>query len=456
MSRNRPTSPEFWRMAGGSRWLPWKLSRTQFLTALVTFALGLAAWIGLPWAYSSPSNDNEIAVLFPSSDVTAWPDFVCGVRLAAQAKNLTIKEDTDRHSCVVMTQPRPTRFQWYPVIGSFALQRQVKELCRRPNPPLAIIGANNTSLTQAIGAEVRSASRADWIPLLLMTQATTDELIDVNPGRSFRFGFNNSYQAKAVVNEFQSMLQALPRSSSTVQAIVVQVADNPFSVDLASHFIRELQQNLQATILSDPRSPALSPSSPWILRTASSRSEGAAPEEKALAERIVQAFAQKPDAPAAVVLPTDLDTTRHLVQAIHDEKKRQSFTEQIFILSGDSLDYYDVAQGMSASTMPGPLVFFSHVNPIDRSIFNAPESHWPAVGLDRDVAQTLLSAVTQLGDRPTPDQLAAALSDPDRMDERVFFNDFERAIGGGALVATAAPMGDRFDIRLPQAWVKSP
>ncbi|MBY0585831.1 hypothetical protein K2X85_01580 [bacterium] len=456
VKKSRLTPPEFWWSAVDGKRVNFKPTLSILIAlglALVSAVVGLSY---LPWNASAGDADHEVAVLFPSSDVAAWPDFVRGVHLAAKAKNLSVIEDSSRHAVRVMTSPRPTRFQWYPVIGSFALQNKVRDLCQRPVPPLAVVGANNTALTKAIGTEVFSASRPDWVPLLLMTHATTDQLIDVNPGRSFRFGFSNSYQARTVVRELATMLPDDSNSSTPLQAIVVQVADNPFSVDLANHFAQELKESLGATILNDPNVSPDSSRTNWMLPTAGRGAEGATAEEVALARRIVQTLSQNPNAPSAIVLPTDLDTFRHLVLAIDQEKKRQTFAKPIYLLSGDSLDYYDVTEGLPTNMMPGPLLFFSHVNPVDRSISNAPLSHRPAVGLNRDLAHTLLSAMGRLGQQATPDQLSAALREAGPEEDRISFNAFERADGGAALVAYANPMGEGFEIRLPKAWASSP
>lgn len=459
---NWPASPEIWRPGGDRYRLKSNSIRSiprlfLILGFISLVALGLLA---LPWIAPPIPLDTEIAVLFPSSDTTAWPDFVHGVRLAADERKLLVREDSTHHALTVVTEPIPTRFQWHPVIGSFALQRKVRELCTRPDPPLAIVGAGNTSLTRAVGNEVRQASRADWVPLLLMTSATTDELIDVNPGRSFRFGFNNSYQARAVVAELDSLLTTLHGEPQPVQAVIVKVVDNPFSVDLAQHFERELKSRLHARVLPSLTS-GVDPY--WTLRTAGRGTEGATHEENQLARLIVERLAREPQARSVVVLPTDLATLRHMAVAIKQEKLRRSIEDpssqtlgDTYLLTGDSIDYYDVISDLPASAMPGPLLFFSHVNPVDRSIPSHPESHRPAISLNRDVAETLLMAIDKLSTRPTPDQLAGILRDRTEADGGVSFEAYERSVGGGAVVATPTPMGDRFEMQLPNDWAQSP
>ncbi len=460
---NWPVSPEIWRPGGDVSRLKSNSTSSIPRLLLILGVIGLVAFglLALPWVAPPLPNDTEIAVLFPSSDTTAWPDFVRGVRLAADQRKLLVREDSAQHALTVMTEPIPTRFQWHPVIGSFALQRKVRELCTRPNPPLAIVGASNTSMTRAIGNEVRQASRADWIPLLLMTSATTDELIDVIPGRSFRFGFNNSHQARAVVAELDSLLTTLPGELELVQAVIVEVVDNPFSVDLARHFERELRTRLNARILH--RQSSTDQASHWQLRTAGRGSEGATDDEKLLAKQIVARLAEQPQARSVVVLPTELTTLHHLAVAVKQEKFRRSVEDpsspalgDVYLLTGDSIDYYDVTNELPPIAMPGPLLFFSHVNPVDPSIPSEPESHRPAISLNRDVAQTLLSAIGRLSTRPKPDQLAGILRDQTGADGVVSFQDYERSVGGGAVVANPTPMGDRFEMQLPKDWAQSP
>jgi hypothetical protein len=294
-----------------------------------------------------------------------------------------------------------------------------------------------------------------------MTHATADPLIDVNPGRTFRFGFNNSYQARVIVQELDTILSVLPEEPREVQAIIVEVSDNPFSVDLAASFERELRDKMQAKILSDPA--AQTADSHWLLRTAGRGSDGATPAEVDLARRIVERLAAHPNASSVVVLPTDLDTLRHLAAAIKQERFRRGVEDpsqpnlgEIYLLAGDSIDYYDVTQDLQPNAMPGPLLFFSHVNPVDQSIAPAIDSHRPAIGLNRDLALTLFSALRTVTDAPTPDRLTEALRRHSVEEGSVLFESFERAAGGGAVVATPAPMGDRFEVRLPKSWVQSP
>jgi hypothetical protein len=444
----------------------------KFIVA-ATFVL-LTVGLGTYFYRSQLSAEGvEVAVLFPSTDSSDWQDFVRAVHLAASEKKFHVVDDDIAFTSTVQTSGVPVRFRWYPFIGSYQMQKIVRQLCQQKNPPIAIVGANNTSLTETIGAEIRAASNPDSAPILLMTFATTDPLIDINPGRSFRFGFSNSHQARAVVERLSQILAEPGKQdpSHRLNVIIVQVLDNPFSIDLARHFEKELSAGLSGKIIPPPApfnhgTDAGGMSAAWSLNTATTEPGNPTTEESALATAIVATFARDPSAPAILVLPVGSDAFVNIAGGIRNEMKRLESESggvnpipKLTIITGDSLDYYEFAGGgkgpITARSTPARVLFFSHVNPVDRSVHHTLDEHCPTISLDREVARTLLEVIPTLGNSPTPSALVSALNDIKHGKEHVFKNR-ERVVGGGVVVADPDHTNDQFQFIMPSHWTPTP
>lgn len=415
------------------------------------------------------SNDLEVAVFYPSTNVSAWPNFVRAVHLAAEERRLAVQEDGWRRAVTVATSPMPIRFQWRPAIGSYEMQRSARDACRQAKPPIAVVGANNTALTEALGRQIRESSRPDWIPLLLMTTATADELIDVVPERTFRFGFSNLRQATAVVQRLQDLYASdawdARSSDAPVIAVVLQVLDNPFSVDLAGDFESVLKQRLDARVAPPP--PQFSSgdgADRWSLKTAAGGRDQPTEEEARLAAAIADVFLSHPQSRPVLVLPIGGDLFRRILAALSQALDRDPRTaawgdpaRTLAILSGDSLDYFDFAEGqrgrVSAAAAPGTVLFFAHSNPLDPSLGPEPDMHAPSIGLNREVVRRLLDVLPALGKEADPQRLAKALAELPENGRRLFHGR-ERRSGGGAIVASPDRENGRFELSPPDDWTR--
>ena len=417
----------------------------------------------------------EIGVLFPGASDTNWLDFVAGIELAAGEQGLTVEHRTETYECYVSSTPTPVVFRWYPEVGSRGIRRRVSELCKQPRPPLALVGANNSALTYALAVELAKCPK-QRVPLLLMTNATADALIDVNPGRSFRFGYNNGYQAQTVVARLREYYAASGFADPQVRAISVQVLDDPFAIDLAYHFERELATQLQAEFVA-PDEPEVAVEGPslgsgpkfaWSLKTSAGAFDDPSDEEWRLAAKLVDRMARDPNRQWALALPVGTAPYRRFAYALHksfedhpDSVAAKKARSGLVILSGDSMNYYTfnraIVNQLLPSETPAPVIFFAHVDPIDPTVSADRNSRIPAQGLDRQVVRALLRVLPELGPTPTPAALAEALTTyAPQTDGEPLFRDQERYRGGGAIVAIPRTDENRFDLLLPTRWQSTP
>lgn len=447
-------------------------SSRRALTLLAVLAVVAGVAIGFRVFWPPAPADAEVAIFFPSTSVSAWPDFVEAIKLAAKERDLEVQCDEAGHACTVMTSPLPVRFQWYPAIGSYEIQQSVREACQKRQPPIAVVGANNTLMTEALGGAIRDCDQEGQSPLLLMTTATADELINLVPDRTFRFGFSNRYQAEAVVARLARMIEESPNPmdrSRPVRAVLVQVEDNPFSLDLARDFEEVLSADLGATFIDPPksfapRSDSTGTAHGWSLDTATGGTEEPSPAEIRLAKAMLDTLLENPEARPVIVLPAGGDLFGRLGRAWTAEVRRRSLTEdqktflsRLVFLSGDSLDYFDFAEAKRGQvpplSTPGPVIFFCHGNPTDESLGPIADSRRPSVGLNRDVVRALLDAAPTLGRRPTAEALARSLTEWNADNANVF-EGRERRQGGGAVVAEPDRASGQFRFQLPEEWRK--
>lgn len=458
-------------MPGSSRLVAWGIA----------FVASLAAVLGIAWTarqfWQGALPAIEIAVFFPAANEQNWTNFVAGVRLAAEEKNLRVEENRDAFECVVSLNPTPLRFRWYPEVGSRGIQRRVSELCRRATPPLAIVGANNSSLTFALAGEMSRHGNKDQIPILLMTTATADELIDILPEHSFRFGFNNTYQARTVVERLERYFVDRKIEKPDLNVIVVQVLDNPFSMDLARHFRHQLRDTFAPRFVSPPTGFFdMGPVDPgdeeeggnWSVETSTGGFDVPTEEERRLAREIVTRMIAEPEKPWAIVLPLGTTPYRRISFALHgafaelaDPATSQKVKGNLVILSGDSMDYFDFRDAIRNQLLPeetpAPVIFFAHVNPLDKSVAEKPNPDASSQNLDREVARALLVAFSNLGPNPTPNELAKTIAgfvEPGA--NKPFFENRERRAGGGAVLAIPRPDKQEFLILLPPEWQQTP
>lgn len=465
-----PNTPEIWSgavLAKGRTMVSFR-RRLPVITLFVAVLLAAIAIGTYEYFKAAPLQGVEIAVLFPSTDTSDWQDFVQAIHLAAQEKGFQVRDDHAKFTSIVETAGEPITFRWYPFIGSYRMRKIVRELCQRKHPPIAIVGASNSSLTRAIGDEIQVSGRKDSTPVLLMTYATSDSLIDINSGRSFRFGFSNSHQARAVVDRLKTLLDESESSSDEARpnVIITQVLDNPFSIDLARQFEQALSSELNGVIIPpvapfDQGAHAGEMNAAWSLTTATTEHGDPTMEERTLAKEIVSTFSRHPESPAVLVLPLGSDAFVNVAGEIRMEMRRRELQTgkspipSLTIVTGDSVDYYEFGGNgigpITARQLPGRVLFFSHVNPVDRTIHPTPNFHCPTISLDREVARALIEVIPTLKSPVDSEELMKGLSTTKRREDLIF-KDRERIRGGGVVIAKPDVVHDRIEFVMPDAW----
>jgi hypothetical protein len=195
---------------------------------------------------ASPSQDAaEVAVFFP--DRVDWHDFRQGVSTCAERGIVKlVHEDNDEVTVETPAKHRLIRYSWNRVRGRSETRAEVRRLAGLKSAPIAYIGSGNTALTVELAEAVRDEASADpeRAPVLLVPWATSVAtaslgqnqrplgLLDILPGRTFRFCPNNRKLADVLVRCL------IERERPLLPTRVFTVVDehDPYSADLARGF----------------------------------------------------------------------------------------------------------------------------------------------------------------------------------------------------------------------------
>jgi len=261
----------------------------------------------------------EVAVLFP--DRADWLDFRRGVD-ACVRRGLARRIGAADGSVTLETprSGRQVRFSWRGVTGVVGTRDEARALAERPDPPIAVVGSINTVLTAALADQLQTTPGRDpaRTPLLLIPWATAvlvdrpgpgsgpSALLDLYPGRAFRFCPNNQREADLVVD-------ALTRhegEATPCRVILVVDRRDPYSVDLAACFRRAIGRVApRAEIVERP--VALDPTGPVDVP---------GPGERTLAASIWESASgpDKAGRPTWVALPLQGQPTRRMLAALRE------------------------------------------------------------------------------------------------------------------------------------------
>lgn len=368
------------------RELRWLLLVFALCLPIVLLATGLK----LPWVSSSPqavplsvpTGDQEVAWIHTTTNAATWERFVTGVvRSEADVPGLTVDdskaflESTTAVPELVLSRAghaSRVHIRWYKLQSEVSTADWVKALAARTPAPLAVIGGGSTD--RAIQLAEAMNQQAEWKgdrPPLLVTTATADfdvtddrervQLVDLYDARTFRFCFTNRQMAEAVVRFVFDGPEAGLRSPPAARVPVVKVAwgDDRYSVDLRDQFTSALARRFPVPGKLAVLDNSTIPFSVGGFLTPN-------PREADVAEFIADRLRVVPDERVLLVLPSTTQPARRLLRAVVDAEPRAA--GKLVVVTGDGLPLNAVLRdsefAWSATTLPVPLVFFAHNNPV--------------------------------------------------------------------------------------------
>lgn len=194
----------------------------------------------------------RVAVVYP--DRTLWREFRHGVLVCARKRLLKVIEEVEGSILVETARHRrKVRFHLLDVRGLRETKEEVRTLLNAPGAPVAFVGSSNTVLTEAIAQALRGLAGSGgggrgpvllvpWASAVLAPSHEPGEgpvaLLDINPGRIFRFCPNNQRQADSLVG----CLAASEKGEEPARVVVVEDRLDPYSVDLGAAFHRAVER----------------------------------------------------------------------------------------------------------------------------------------------------------------------------------------------------------------------
>lgn len=290
-----------------------------------------------------------VAVFYP--DRTLWQEFRHGVRACIKKGLATPVEESEGAVVIVTpTSKRLIRFELHGVRGLRETKDEVRRLLERSPPPLAFVGSSNTVLTEAIAEALRAAAGPEggkgpvllvpWASAVLADRPEPGEgpvaLLDVNPGRTFRFCPNNQLQADLLIRCLANHDAGRPPG----RAMLVVDRHDPYSEDLAASFQRAVKHVARDTEIVEK---SASPSLPVL--NDSSALPG--PAEEALAESIWRDAEGQPGGRTTwVLLPLQDEPTRRMIAALRRHAHRGSRPGDglLRVVCGDGIGFSNLSQ----------------------------------------------------------------------------------------------------------------
>jgi hypothetical protein len=362
------------------------MSRARILI-LGTSAVAAAAVVGLLWrdmfaAASSvqavPRGDQEIAWIDSATAGSNWERLVAAAHhLRAVSKTGQELEIDDRLAFpdrsfeapqIALRVPGGSGrlwVRWYKVTSRTSAGKWLAALAQRDPAPLAIIGGGNSTDARTL-AEGLAKQEGTWrgkAPLLLITNATAEavsqegenqkNLMQLYPGRSFRFCFTNSQMAEAVT-DFVWNCPDLRPSGNPPAVYRLEWQDDPYSSDLSLHFAEALRAHRPSLMAHIP------------VRYSVGDYHRPNPQELLAVERLLKDLLTEPDGRPFLIVPAGTQAARRLLQTLTATAPQ---TRNVVVLTGDSISltsvYRDRDFAWNIQDVPVPLVFFSHHHPMD-------------------------------------------------------------------------------------------
>jgi hypothetical protein len=322
------------------------------LIAVMAYAITLGGGGLLPRA--GAGDTVEVAVFFP--DTNSWRNFRQGVEICRDRAILEVQEQgTDAVVVRSRATGRTVRFAWDGSLGIREIRDSLDRRLAASEPPVAVVGSTNTALTIALAEELADNAPDGGGPVLLVPSATAVEvvpaggpgdaagptsLLDLYPGRTFRFCLNNARFAELVVG-----FLADQRGERPAEVVLVVDSFDPFSVDLAVEFERVIAARFPGASLtrSDPR--------PGTGGLAGSPS----PEQVELAESVWRKAADSTDrGPVWLVLTTQGSPANRLLEVLRAQAgPAGSRPGNLRVLCGDGIGRATL--GAFAGALPFPV-----------------------------------------------------------------------------------------------------
>jgi hypothetical protein len=381
-----------------------------FAVAAILLAGGFVAWTlprgGAELPPAVPDEDREVAWIHAATSGASWERFVAGVhksrhdwpKLWVDDSRAFLDQTTAVPEVVLGLEGTNARLhiRWYKLTSAADSSDWVKRLARRGAPPLAFIGGGTSDRAVELARALADAESA-WsgpAPLLLITTATANgvgdagmsqqSLMDLYPGRSFRFCFTNEQMAKAVVDFVWSQPNLRPvghpapilsgiaaAAAGPLTAALVAIRsdeqppvcyalswdDDPYSTDLADQFHAAFHQSHLPPVIMEQR---------WSIPFSVGEFDQPNAVEAQTVDRLLEQLRSAPFERRVLILPAGAAQSRRILQALAEALP--NVRRKVIAVGGDSINvntvYRDADIAWRVRAIKVPFVFFAHQNPV--------------------------------------------------------------------------------------------
>ncbi len=466
----------------------------RLLTAVLLVGVALTLGLALLRVLSAPAaarpqpvprGDQEIAWIHAATNSATWERFVAGVRQVRDARpdlvidtDQAFPEQSTRVPEVTLAFPGSAsrlRIRWYKLTSEMGIPQWVRALAERDPSPLAIIGGGSSDRARDLARALQQQQAWHGAPpLLLITTATADKvtleddpgtpaapagldqpkLIDLYPGRTFRFCFQNSQMAEAVVDFVWGRPDLRPHADPgqpnwPAPVFTASWEDDPYSIDLADRFQEELHKPERG------RNQVTQYSIPYSVGDYNEPNL----HENELVVKLAQDIAHSPRPRRLLVLPTLVKPARRVVRRL--AVSAPAAVRNVVAVTGDSISFNNIYRdrdvAWNVQEMPVTLVFFCHQDPVHGPEFDPARadlarlrrSATDDVRLNADMMEILLKACPPSAGTGGADALAENL----RGLKPPFFAPDGNRLGGGEYVVCLRPQLKGEEV-LPAATVE--
>ena len=347
-----------------------------------------------------PTGQAEVSVVYP--EAREWRIFARGAKLCLEPEHGLgrLLEEKDDSLLIETAQfHRPIRFTWHGIRGESQARELAHTLIGSARPPIAIVGSSNTVLTVALARQLQDDVPNNG-PLLLVPWATSVSLLDLYPGRTFRFCSNNRRAAELLVD----CHKAQPSGLTPRHVVVVIDQRDPYSIDLAGCFIREVRRVFPQAEIQELAESVLTFSPPQL----SALSALPSADEQDTAKAIWRDLLDGPRGETLVFLPLQSDPARRLITALNGAApagRQDPQGRRMTVVSGDAL---------------GKISLLGFINQLAFPVWTLTTTSDPSgkAGLEEDVheqaevAAALLIGLDTPGNQPTVNALRETLLHP--------------------------------------------